>query len=491
MSAEVHVTRYETVGAPDTVVDVQRLRHRLEELFRHPEDLKGFLVSGADVEHARALYGMLMGRKLAESPECGGPVVSAVSEKNPHGRHPWNWQLEPGEDLRFFHVLNNALVRPLRLERRDADRMAKTPAERPKVERCVDALMRDPANVNRVEMPFESVPTDAMTVAAYDPRQKKWVAQTLPYGELSRNGWRTVDHYSGNVITGSVAVKRRDGAVCVLRLDAHLEREVRDAAAVGLPPLDKAWLRQCVANQLGADRRWIPDADNPVGNRMYVRSTVTPENLGPKLLGPNAGFTLLSTPIGPYKVDPLKDTLKVRWMGMPRPVAEGSAKNKAGLNYPIAVGTFAPFAKMGYHEGLFSNGERGIQEATSSNLIVVLDDGRGGFVFATPDPEITDVLPGITGQSIMELAEYLGYKTEKRVVTDEELGHARAAALTGTAMHGAVQIGVIEDDSGEKYRAGMAVNDPENPLSRVQRLFDDIYHGRGPDEFRHWMEPVA
>ncbi|PID95404.1 MAG: hypothetical protein CSA94_01795 [Bacteroidetes bacterium] len=66
-------------------------------------------------------------------------------------------------------------------------------------------------------------------------------------------------------------------------------------------------------------------------------------------------------------------------------------------------------------------------------------------------PKSTSILPSITNKSLIELAEHLGYKTERRPIAEEELPTFEEVGACGTAAI-ISPIGEIKDvDTGKVY----------------------------------------
>ncbi|CAD7777972.1 Branched-chain-amino-acid aminotransferase [Candidatus Methanoperedenaceae archaeon GB37] len=82
--------------------------------------------------------------------------------------------------------------------------------------------------------------------------------------------------------------------------------------------------------------------------------------------------------------------------------------------------------KAGYDEAIMLDTEGYVCEATGENIFIIRDK-----VLKTPP--LTSVLPGITRDSIITLAQDLGYKVEEKRFTRDELYIADEAFFSGTA----------------------------------------------------------
>lgn len=106
------------------------------------------------------------------------------------------------------------------------------------------------------------------------------------------------------------------------------------------------------------------------------------------------------------------------------------------LNYLDAVLAKQQANAGGFDDALMLDGEGMVAEATGANIFLV---SRGALV----TPECTAALPGITRQTVRELAMEVGINTEVRRVTLGDVYLADEAFLTGTGA-GMVPIASVD-----------------------------------------------
>jgi branched-chain amino acid aminotransferase len=129
----------------------------------------------------------------------------------------------------------------------------------------------------------------------------------------------------------------------------------------------------------------------------------------------------------------------------------------------------------GYSEGIALDPVGHISEGSGQNLFLVRDE-----VLYTP-PYSASVLPGITRDSIMTLAQDLGLTVKEQDLPREMLYVADEVFFAGTA----VEITPIR--SVDKIQIGNGARGPVT--ARLQRAFFDYVGGAVPD--RHgWLLPV-
>ena len=129
----------------------------------------------------------------------------------------------------------------------------------------------------------------------------------------------------------------------------------------------------------------------------------------------------------------------------------------------------------GYDEGLLLDVDGFVAEGSGENLFIV----RGGKIY---EPELTSALIGITRQSIITLAEEMGYTVAAGRLTRDDLYIADEAFFTGTAA----EVTPIREVDGRTIGSGKT-----GPVTaRLQKAFFDVVNGRN-DKYREWLAPVA
>jgi branched-chain amino acid aminotransferase len=129
----------------------------------------------------------------------------------------------------------------------------------------------------------------------------------------------------------------------------------------------------------------------------------------------------------------------------------------------------------GYDEGLLLDVDGFVAEGSGENLFMVKD----GRIY---EPELTSALIGITRQSVITLAQEMGYTVAARRITRDDLYIADEAFFTGTAA----EVTPIRELDGRTIGAGKT-----GPITaRLQKAFFDVVNGKN-DKYRDWLTPVA
>jgi branched-chain amino acid aminotransferase len=133
-------------------------------------------------------------------------------------------------------------------------------------------------------------------------------------------------------------------------------------------------------------------------------------------------------------------------------------------------------AANGYAEGIALDANGYISEGSGENIFVV----RDGKII-TP-PLGASVLPGITRDSVIQLAAGMGLQVTETIVPREMLYIADEVFFCGTAAE------ITPIRSVDRVQVGAGKRGPIT--ERLQREFFAIVEGEVPDRFG-WLTPVA
>lgn len=129
----------------------------------------------------------------------------------------------------------------------------------------------------------------------------------------------------------------------------------------------------------------------------------------------------------------------------------------------------------GFDESIMLNETGDIAEGPGENIFIVKDKK-----VITPD-EKSNILMGITRDSVLKIAKDAGYRTEERQVTVKEMLEADEAFFTGTAA----ELTPISKIDNKKIGSGV-----RGPVTEVlQKAFFDAVHGRNK-KYEKWLEFV-
>lgn len=147
-------------------------------------------------------------------------------------------------------------------------------------------------------------------------------------------------------------------------------------------------------------------------------------------------------------------------------------KAKICGNYVNSVLAKREVMKMGYDEALMLDTEGYVSEASGENIFMV----KNGVLKTTP---LTSILPGITRDSVIEIAKSKKIKMLEERFTRDELYTAHEAFFTGTAAE-LTPIREVDDR--------VIGNGKPGPITKeLQATFFDIVKGKNPN-YKEWLD---
>ena len=138
------------------------------------------------------------------------------------------------------------------------------------------------------------------------------------------------------------------------------------------------------------------------------------------------------------------------------------------LNSMLAV---VEATRAGYDEAILLTDDGFVADGSGENIFVVKDE-----ILSTPDLSAS-ILPGITRQSIIEIAQALGYAVHERNVIRSDLYIADEVFMCGTAAE-VTPVRSIDDHE---------IGAPGPVTKKIQSVFFDVVRGRD-ERWSRWLE---
>jgi branched-chain amino acid aminotransferase len=332
---------------------------------------------------------------------------------------------------------------------------------------------------------FGNIFTDYMFNMDYHP-QKGWHNPRIePYQSLDMDPATMVLHYGQAIFEGLKAFRTASDNIQLFRANDNFKRLNRSCEALCIPKTDAVFLLKALKKLLAIEKAWIPKAP---GTSLYIRPTIIATD---PFLGVRASFTyrffIILSPVGAYYAEGF-NPVKI-WVTKDhvRAVRGGIGACKAAANYAASLYAGEKAHAAGYTQVLWLDGVelKYVEEVGSMNIFFVIGDE-----LITPALS-GSILPGITRDSVLELAKSWNMTvSERKIGIDEVLAAHQSGQLqeifgSGTA---AVISPVGELKYGEQV---IAVGQGKvGPVS--QKLFQsltDIQYGRAQDPFG-WIEEI-
>src|SRR5690242_1239281 len=332
--------------------------------------------------------------------------------------------------------------------------------------------------------------TDSMFVARYRTGAGWYDARLTAYGPLSLDPSTAALHYAQSIFEGLKAYAQPDGSVATFRPEANAARFTRSARRLAMPPVPEEAFTAAVDALVDADRDWVPTGPDQT---LYLR----PYQLAVEpFLGVRPAheylFLVIASPAGAYfsrGVQPVTVWLSEDYI---RAAPGGTGDVKCAGNYAASLLAQEQAIEAGCDQVVWLDAteKKYVEEMGGMNLFFVLGEGDQAELVT---PELTGtLLPGITRDSLITLAQDMGYRVSERRFSVEEWRRGVAdGTVTETFACGTAA--VITPVGEVKARTGdFTVGDgTPGPISmRLREALLDIQHGRVADG-HGWLHRVA
>jgi branched-chain amino acid aminotransferase len=272
-------------------------------------------------------------------------------------------------------------------------------------------------------------------------------------------------HYGTGVFEGIRCYETPKGAA-VFRLTDHLMRLHNSARLLYMDiPYSVEELREACLELIGVNG--LPECYlRPIAFYGYGE-------LGVSTAGNPVDTVIMSWPWGAYLGDEgMKNGIRVKvssWKRIgPNTIPHVAKATGVYLNSMLAV---TEANRAGYDEAILLTDEGYVADGSGENVFVIYGD-----TLATP-PLSTSILPGITRDSIIQIAQDLGHTVEERHIIRSDLYLADEIFMVGTAAE------VTPIRSVDDHEIG-----PPGPVTqKLQKAYLDTVRGGG-ERWAHWLE---
>ena len=305
--------------------------------------------------------------------------------------------------------------------------------------------MEKELNIDWANLSFGYIPTDYNVRCTY--KNGEWGEIEVSSSELiPMHMAASCLHYGQEAFEGLKAFRGKDGQVRVFRMDENAKRIQRSAEGIMMPALPVEKFMEMVKMVVRLNARFIPPYGS--GASLYIR----PLEIG---MSAQVGvkpateylFVIFVSPVGPYFKGGFKTTPYVITRKYDRAAPLGTGTFKVGGNYAASLRASCEAHAAGYSAEFYLDAreKKYMDECGAANFFGIKDN-----TYITPLS--TSILPSITNKSLMQLAEDMGIKVERRQIPEDELTTLEEAGACGTAA----VISPIE-----------RIDDPENNRSYV------------------------
>jgi len=312
----------------------------------------------------------------------------------------------------------------------------------------------------------------------------------LRFGDLALSPAAAYMSYGLGIFEGLKAQRTADGRILLFRPDMNAKRFRSSAERLLMAQFPEKDFVNAVVELVQRNMRFVPSAEQ---GSFYVRPVqhATEAILG---LSPCSEFlvTMYGSPVGSYFSGKRARAnnegsagLKLRCLKQGRVAPGGTGYAKAMGNYAGGIYIANKWKKQGYDDVMYleSRYQKFITETSGSNVFCRMKSG----VIVTP--ALSDqILPGVTRDSVIQVARHLGHTVEERELSfDEVVADGVEVFCTGTAWT-ALNVGRIdyEDNEGNVKTKILEVTGGAQP--GILKLLRGIQTGEEEDIFGWTLE---
>jgi branched-chain amino acid aminotransferase len=327
--------------------------------------------------------------------------------------------------------------------------------------------------------------TDYMFTLEYQEGQGWHSAEIKPYQPLVLEPSAAVFHYGQEIFEGQKAYKSKQDEILLFRPRENAKRFNRSMTRMSMPEIPVEDFLHYEEELLKLEERWIPKQK---GASLYIRPTgiAVEPSLGVKPADRYLFFIILS-PSGPYYSTGFNPVSLWVSTDYSRAGEGGTGDAKAGGNYGGSLAATRVAFQHGYNQVLWLDAKehRYVEEVGAMNIFFLMDNK-----LITP-PLTGTVLPGITRQSLLEMAPDLGIEAvEKRITIDEVV--AAIASGKVTEIFGTGTAAVISPVGKLNYKNKEYTLNNNQTGPWTQKFFDlltGIQYGESEDKYG-WVHRV-
>ncbi|WP_328357678.1 branched-chain amino acid aminotransferase [Mycobacterium sp. NBC_00419] len=333
--------------------------------------------------------------------------------------------------------------------------------------------------------------TDHMVSVLYTHERGWYDARVLPYGPIELDPSAIVLHYAQEVFEGLKAYRWTDGSVVSFRPEANAARLRSSARRLAIPELPEDVFIESLRQLIAIDQQWVPPAGGE--ESLYLRPFIiaTEPGLGVRPAS-EYRYLVIGSPAGAYfkgGIKPVSVWLSTEYV---RASPGGTGAAKFGGNYAASLLAQAEAAEHGCDQVVWLDAieRRYVEEMGGMNLFFVFGSG-GSARLVTPELS-GSLLPGITRDSLLQLASDGGFAVEERKIDVEEWRKGVAAGEI-TEVFACGTAAVITPVSHVKFGDGeftIADGEPGEVTMALRDTLTGIQRGTFADN-HGWMARLS
>ena len=337
-----------------------------------------------------------------------------------------------------------------------------------------------PEEIDYDNLTFSFTETKSMYVSKCKLGEDWKKGQLIPFNDIKISPAATILNYGQGLFEGMKAYRTKNNEIIMFRPEENAKRAANGCLRLSMPEISESVFLDGVTNVVKDNIDYIPSTEN---GALYVRPIIfgSEEGLG---VAPSSDYTFMvyCSPVGPYFKGGMSCINLLISDHHHRAAPGGSGGVKAIGNYAPGMMPSKKAKAAGYAEVIYLDAEehKYVEEVGAANFFCLKD----GVLYT---PELTGtILPGITRDSIIQLARHMGYEVIETKVEAEFAMSAEEAFCCGTAAVispiGSITLG----DKTATYSDGVTPGDLTlklyNALTNIQNEIDEDIFG--------WVHPV-
>jgi branched-chain amino acid aminotransferase len=336
-------------------------------------------------------------------------------------------------------------------------------------------------DINWSDLSFGYMQTDYNVRCCY--RDGAWGALEITSSEiLNIHMAATCLHYGQEAFEGLKAFRGKDGNIRIFRMRENALRMQASCRGILMAELPIEKFEEAVVCAINLNERFVPPHES--GASLYIRPLLIGTS---SQVGVNPAkeylFLIFVTPVGPYFKEGFKATPVVIYREYDRAAPLGTGTLKVGGNYAASLVAGKKAHEQGYSAVLYLDAKekKYIDECGPANFFGIKNN-----TYITP--ESTSILPSITNKSLIQLAESMGMKVERRKIPLDELSTLEEAGMCGTAA----VISPIQRVDDVAMNRSYIFSTEGTPGATCRKLYDKlraIQYGDDPDPYG-WITTI-
>jgi branched-chain amino acid aminotransferase len=283
-------------------------------------------------------------------------------------------------------------------------------------------------------------------------------------------------HYGQEAFEGLKAYRGKDDKIRIFRIEENAKRMAITADYIRMAPPTVEVFTNMVKKVVSLNKEFVPPYGT--GATLYIRPLLI--GTGPQVgVKPAAEYLLIMfvTPVGPYYKSGFTPIDVVIERESDRAAPLGTGHIKVGGNYAGSLVSQEKAHKLGFSASLYLDAKekRYIDEAGTANFYAIKNN-----TYITPESH--SILPSITNKSLIQLAEHLGMKAERRKIDISELPTFEETGACGTAAVISPIDKIVDIENNKTY--SYCKNGKPGPVSvKLYEYLRGVQFGDVADEF--------